>query len=73
MTEVCVTVVIAIVLGVILGIAAVHCDKKKKKTTRTVFYFDQELFDTHIPYNGPDFINRFETDPWELRTGRHND
>lgn len=73
MTEVCVILGIAIALGVILGIAEVHYDKKKKKSTKTVFYFDQELFDTHIPYNGPDFINRFETDPSELRTGRHID
>lgn len=41
--------------------------KNKKKQTITRYSFNQELFDADIPYNGPDFVNRFETDAWDLR------
>lgn len=74
MLEVGIVIVMVCILGiallsvVLMCVKACHCiieNKRRKEEMR--FYFGQELYDSHVPYNGPDFINRFETDPWELR------
>lgn len=62
MTEVFIIVGIAILLGVILGQVEVYYYNKKKRMKEK-----QKCFDP----NDTNFISRFETDSWELRTGRH--
>lgn len=68
-------IAILIYFGIIIISAFAIClikikiDRKanKKKQKIIKYYFEQELIDADIPYNGPDFVNRFETDAWDLR------
>ncbi len=55
-----------ITLSVLIG-CLISAKENNKETTEIKYYFSQELIDADIPYNGPDFINRFETDAWDLR------
>lgn len=60
---------IMIISAFVIALIKIRFDKKanKKRQAKIRYYFEQELFDADIPYNGPDFVNRFETDSWDLR------
>lgn len=57
---------ISVSVGCLISIWISRKENKKNRTI-TRYSFNQELFDVDIPYNGPDFVNRFETDAWDLR------
>lgn len=57
---------ISVFVGCLIRIRIIKKENKEKKTITTNF-FNQEFVDVDIPYNGPDFVNRFRTDTWDLR------
>ncbi len=59
-------ITISVFVGCLISIW-INRKENKKNRTITIYSFDQELFDADIPYNGPDFVNRFETDVFDLR------
>lgn len=62
--------VINIILGIIIGTSRYIFLKKRGKKTELKMHKYKSFTDIDnedIPYNGPDFINRFGTDPWDLR------
>lgn len=59
-------ITLSVFIGCLISIL-ISRRENNKETTETRYYFNQELIDADIPYNGPDFINRFETDAWDLR------
>lgn len=60
------TITISVFIGCLINIL-ISRKENNKKTTEIRYYFNQGLIDADIPYNGPDLINRFETDAWNLR------
>ena len=56
MIEACIILLIIMFIGIILGLVEVWYDKVKKKSKNV------------LSYKKYDFINRFETESWELRS-----
>ena len=59
-------ITISVFIGCFISIL-ISRKENNKKQTETRCYFPQDLIDADIPYNGPNLINRFETDACDLR------